>query len=214
MRNPLCRILAAAVVVVAGLAVAPERAAAQETLTPVFKAPYRAFRSHELAGNVSFPEGGDLGIEASYTYGAGRNDFGIRGGFVTLDGDAGTQIRIGGSFRTRILDASEKFPLDGALTLGAGLGLGDGTDFIALPVGLSLGRRILLEGSNTSFVPYVHPVLVPTFIDNDLGDDSDIGFALGLGVNINFSEQYQIRVSGGIGDYGLEGISLGLAILR
>ena len=31
--------------------------AAQETGTPVFKAPYRAFTSHEFGGNLSFPSG-------------------------------------------------------------------------------------------------------------------------------------------------------------
>ena len=32
-------------------------ATAQETGTPVFKAPYRAFQSHEFGANLSFPSG-------------------------------------------------------------------------------------------------------------------------------------------------------------
>jgi hypothetical protein len=182
--------------------------AAQETGTPVFLAPYRAFRSHELGGTFSFPEGADLGVEGFYTYGAGSNDFGLRGGIVNLDGDNGTNVVLGGHFRTRVLDATERFPLDGALTLGAGAILGDGPDSFVIPVGISLGRRILLEGSSTSFVPFVHPVLVPTLRE----DDSDVGFALGLGVDVRFSQTLDLRVSGGIGD--IEGIAVGLAYTR
>ena len=58
-------------------------------------------------------------------------------------------------------------------------------DAYFVPVGISLGRRFELEGSNTTFVPYAHPVIVPVFG----GGDSDVNFALGLGVDIRFSEQ-------------------------
>jgi len=38
-------------------------AAAQETGTPVFSAPYRAFSTHELGLSLSAPGGADLGLE-------------------------------------------------------------------------------------------------------------------------------------------------------
>jgi opacity protein-like surface antigen len=41
---------------------------------------------------------------------------------------------------------------------------------------------------------------------------SDVGFALGLGVDLKFSDNWQARVSGGLGD--LEGVGLGLTYIR
>jgi hypothetical protein len=77
-----------------------------------------------------------------------------------------------------------------------------------VPVGISLGREIQVEGSRTSFTPYVHPVLTPTFGD---GPD-DVEFGLGLGVNIRFTPRFEVRVAGGIGDLP-EGVSVGMAFL-
>ena len=97
------------------------------------------------------------------------------------------------------------------LDLGAHGGLG-GTfgefERFWVPVGVSLGRRIQLENSNTTFTPYLHPVLVPSFGDGD----SEVGFALGLGVDLTLSESWDIRVSGGLGD--IEGVGISLAYTR
>jgi hypothetical protein len=195
-----------AVALLAGLA---GTSAAQETGTPIFKAPYRAFNTHELGVSLSDPgEGASLALEGFYRYGQGANDFSVRGGFVDLNGSAGTHVLLGGDFRTQVVSYSESFPLDGSLTLGLGASVGDGRDSYFVPVGISLGRRFELEGSNTIFVPYAHPVIVPTFG----GGDSDVNFALGLGVDIRFSEQWAIRASGGLGD--IEGVGVSVAYLR
>jgi phosphate-selective porin len=187
-------------------------ASAQETGTPVFKAPYRAFQSHEFGANLSFPSGAaDFGLEGFYTYGYNRFDIGLRGGIVSIDQPVGgndTRIALGGSFRARVVEATQTFPLDGALTVGVGTQFGEGTDFVLIPVGISLGRRLQLEGSRTSFVPYVHPVIVPTVG----GGDSEVNFALGLGADIRFSDSIDLRVSAGIGD--IEGVGLGIAFVR
>ena len=194
-----------AVVLTAAMATA---AAAQETGTPVFKAPYRAFNSYEFGGSISFPSGApDFAVEGFYSYGHGAYDLGIRGGFENVpDGD--TRVLLGADFRTRVLNASDRFPLDGALTLGIGLNAGSGPDQVYLPVGISLGRRFLLEGSKTSFVPYIHPVAVPRFSSGD----SNLDLALGFGVDIRFSNTVDFRVSAGVGD--IEGVSLGVAFVR
>jgi hypothetical protein len=185
-------------------------AAAQETGTPMFKAPYRAFTSHEFGAAFSDPgEGVDFALEGFYGYGRGNNDFGIRAGFANPEGAGDTRLLLGGDFRTRVLSYSESFPLDGALTLGAGINLGDGDDVIYLPLGVSLGRRFELEGSNTTFTPYAHPVIVPVL--GSAGGD-DVGFALGLGVDMRFSRDWAIRVSGGIGD--LEGLGIAATYVR
>jgi hypothetical protein len=182
---------------------------AQETGTPIFKAPYRAFTSHEFGVSLSDPgEGVSLALEGFYRYGRAANDFSIRGGFEDLNGSGGTRALLGGDFRTQVVSYSESFPLDGSLTLGLGANVGDGPDAYYIPVGISLGRRFDLEGSNTTFVPYAHPVIVPTFG----GGNSDVNFALGLGVDIRFSDSWAIRASGGLGD--IEGVGVSVAYIR
>jgi opacity protein-like surface antigen len=205
MRPNLC----GGVLVLALLAGAAGRSAAQETGTPIFKAPYRAFTSHEFGVSLSDPgEGISLALEGFYRYGKDANDFSIRGGFADLNGSGGTRLLLGGDFRTQVLSYSESFPLDGSLTLGVGANVGDGPDAYYIPVGISLGRRFDLEGSNTTFVPYLHPVIVPTFG----GGDSQVNFALGLGVDIRFSESWAVRASGGIGD--IDGVGISVAYIR
>jgi hypothetical protein len=205
MRRSLC----GGILVLALLAGATGRSAAQETGTPIFKAPYRAFTSHEFGVSLSDPgEGISLALEGFYRYGKDANDFSIRGGFADLNGSGGTRLLLGGDFRTQVLSYSESFPLDGSLTLGIGANVGDGPDAYYIPVGISLGRRFELEGSNTTFVPYAHPVIVPTFG----GGDSHVNFALGLGVDIRFSESWAVRASGGIGD--IDGVGISVAYIR
>jgi hypothetical protein len=172
----------------------------------VFLAPYRAFNRVEFGGSLSDP-GAGLALEGFYRFGQKRYDFGFRGGFRDPGGSGETEFLAGADFRTRIIDHTADFPLDGALTAGFGLNFGDGETHALVPLGVSLGRRVELEGSDVQFVPYFHPVLVPTF-----GDRSDVLFALGLGVDVAFNKRFEIRVSGALGDY--EGIGVSLSILR
>jgi len=183
--------------------------AAQETGTPIFKAPYRAFTNHEFGVSLSDPGNNiSLALEGFHRYGRDANDFSIRGGFADLNGSGGTRLLLGGDFRTQVLSYSESFPVDGSLTVGFGANVGDGPDAYYIPVGLSVGRRFDLEGSNTTFVPYLHPVIVPTFG----GGNSDVNFALGLGVDIRFSDRWAVRASGGIGD--IDGVGLSVAYIH
>jgi len=196
------------ILVLALLAGSAAAAAAQETLTPIFKSPYRAFEEHEFGASLSDPgEGVDFALEGFYSYGKGQNDFGLRGGFADVAG-GNTAFLIGGDFRTQILSYSESFPLDGALTIGLGGRFGEGDDVIALPVGISLGRHFDLENSSTKFVPYVHPNIIPVFG----GGDDDVLFTLGLGVNIRLGERWGVRASGGLGD--VEGVGISVAYVR
>ncbi len=191
------------------LAASAGRAAAQETGTPFFKAPYRAFQTHEFGGFLSDPgEGVNLALEGFYHYARGAYDFGLQGGFEDLSGPGGTRALLGGDFRARVIASTQQFPLDGALTVGFGMNVGDGPDRFFVPVGVSLGRRFQVENSQVTFVPYVHPVLVPVFG----GGDSDVDFAFGLGVDLRLTREFSVRVSGGLGD--IEGIGVGLAFVR
>ena len=205
MRRSVC---GSGILVIAILAGTAMPAVAQETGTPVFKAPYRAFENHEIGASLPDPgEGVSFALEGFYRYGKGPHDFSVRSGFADSDGD-GSIFLIGGDFRTQVINYSETFPLDGALTIGLGGLFGEGDDVFLLPVGVSLGRRFDVEGSSTTFVPYVHPNIVPVFG----GGDDDVEFTLGLGVDIRFGEQWAVRASGGLGD--IEGVGVSLAYLR
>ena len=204
MRPSVC----GGILVLALLGGSAASAAAQQTGTPIFKAPYRAFDDHEFGASLSDGgEGAEFALEGFYRYGKGQNDFSVRGGFADVEG-SDTRFLIGGDFRTQVVNYSESFPLDGALTLGLGGLFGEGDDVFLLPVGISLGRRFDVEGSSTTFVPYVHPNIVPAFG----GEDDDVLFALGLGVDIRFSERWAVRASGGLGD--IEGVGVSIAYIR
>jgi hypothetical protein len=213
MRRKLC----GGILVAAAVALSVTDSAAQETGTPMFKAPYRAFTTHEFGAAFSDPgEGVSFALEGFYSYGRGPYDFSIRGGFSELSDETfngvtiggGTRVLLGGDFRTRIITYSESFPLDGALTVGIGANVGDGDDAYFVPVGLTAGRRFELENSQTVFTPYVHPVIVPRFG----GGDSNVDFALGLGVDLRFSRNFGVRVSGGVGD--IEGVGIAATYIR
>ena len=191
------RYLALFLVVSAPLA---SEAAAQATGMPSFNAPYRAFTRSEIGVVFSFPSGGGTGIEGAYRMSSGKFDIGLRGGF--LDGGPSTILLVGAEARQRVLSHTTDFPLDGALVLGVGGWFSSGNSVMFVPIGLSLGRRIDLEGSNVSIVPYVQPT--GTLVAG--GGNSDFLFTLGLGADFRLSPRFDARISAGLGD--LEGVSL------
>ncbi len=192
--------------VAVALAAAPLGTAAAQTLgTPVFMAPYRAFQRSEIGASFSDP-GRGVAVEGHYRIAYGVNDLGFRAGI--RDNDPGdSHLLLGVDWRSRMVTHSEDFPLDGALTLGAGLILAEGNNQLLLPVGFSLGRRIALEDSDIQLTPYMHPVLALS-----IGDNSDLIFGLGLGLDIRLNQRFEIRVGGALGDY--EGVSVGVSFLR
>ena len=185
---------------------------AQTTGTPVFLAPTKAFRTSEIGFFFTDP-GAGFTLEGMYRVGRGSTDLGFRIGVGDNDSDeptgpSSTFFLAGVDFRQRVIRASEAFPLDGSLTIGVGAIIGDGVTAGLVPIGVSLGRKVVLEGTSTTFTPYFHPVLVPTF-----GDTTDeFQFGIGLGVDIQFSPRLDARLGAGLGDYN--GISLGVSFTR
>jgi len=188
------------------LAAAPM--AAQSTGTPVYQAPYRAFANSEIGISLSDP-GAGFALEGSYRTAMGRaGDIGFRGGFADRPGRNGsTALLLGADYRQRVVDHNDSFPLDGSFTLGLGITSSDGFTAGYLPVGFAMGRRILVEGSSVSLVPYLHPVLTPTF-----GDRSDLLFSLGFGLDARITPRLDLRFSAAIGDQ--DGIAFTVAFLR
>ena len=98
--------------------------------------------------------------------------------------------------------------VDGGLITGVGAHLASGGSRLFIPIGLSLGRRVQFENSSSSLVPYVEPVIIPTFGDGD----SDVGVALGLGADLRINRRFELRLGIGIGD--IENFSVGFSFTR
>ena len=188
------------------LLLAPATAAAQSTGTPVFAAPYRAFEKSEIGVSLSDP-GSGLALEGFYKVANKKWDIGFRAGFMDNNG-GDTPILLGVDARSKLVQHSESFPLDGALTLGAGAILVDQFNEFLIPVGVSLGRRVNLEGDNVSFVPYFQPLLTPVFGEGN----SDLLFSVGVGADVKVGRNVDLRISGALGDY--QGIAFSAAWLH
>lgn len=186
--------------IAASMAAAPS-AFAQASGIPSFNAPYRAFDRHEAGFAISFPGLDNTALEGMFRFGTGNFDIGLRGGVWFLSGPNDEIFLLGAEGRQRIITHSDDFPADGALILGLGAQVGAFDNFIP-SVGLALGRRLNLEDSNVSIVPYIQPHLW-YFI----GDADELQFSLGLGADLRLTPRFDLRVSAGVGD--VDGISIG-----
>ncbi len=88
---------------------------------------------------------------------------------------------------------------------GAGTGLVSGGSTLFVPVGLSLGRRVDPRGSTVSIVPYVQPTV--SFVAGS-NRTSALEFGFGVGADFRLSRVLDARVSGGLGDHPLTGVSI------
>lgn len=197
-----------AVAIIIASVVSVSGAAAQASGFPSFNAPYRAFRDHEAGFAVSFPGLDDAAVEGLYRFGRGKFDIGLRGGVWFIDNARGSDeiVALGVEARQRILTHSDDFPADGALIIGAGVQVGAIDNFIP-SIGVSFGRRVDIEDSDISIIPYVQPNLW-WFI----GDTDEVLFSLGLGADFRLSPRFDLRVSVGVGD--IDGLSVGAVWIR
>jgi len=166
-------------------------AAGQETGTPVYHAPYRSFATGELGAAISFERSQQTGLEGFYRHGIGPVDVALRGGWMILDGGPDGFV-LGLDGRVPVISEFAS-PLRGALVTGVGLDFRNGTG-VWVPVGLSLGRRLTVEHSVVSLVPYLQPTVFYTSVADD-----DVAFALGLGLDLRLSTAFEVRVSGSFG---------------
>lgn len=195
-------ILSAAVLAVLGTA----GLEAQTLATPVMKSPYTSFKRTELGAYLSDPgEAFSVALQGEYRMARKKFDFGIALGYADVKGNGDNVFALGIDARAAVARHTRDFPLDAAITGGFGTLIADGQTGFLIPVGVTLGRQVLLEESNISFTPYVNPIIAPTF--GELLDD--VQFGIGLGVDVAVTKTFDIRVSGSLGD--LEGIAIGVA---
>lgn len=203
MRGNRAAALALGMVVAVGA-----QAVAQATGTPSFNAPYRAFAKSEFGGVLSFPKGGGTAVEGEYRFAYREFDVGLRGGVFFPGGGANNPILAGVEGRGRVLTHSESFPLDGSVVLGLGGQFVSGGSALIMPsAGLSLGRRLDVEGSQVSIVPYVQPTAFLITTTGAFGS-TNLRFDLGIGGDFRLSKVFDARVSVGVGDAAVEGFSI------
>jgi hypothetical protein len=157
---------------------AAEGMSAQATGTPTFFAPTRGFGDTEVGVSFSGASGsGGVGVEGRYGFSLNNSDISLRAGYVD-PGDAGSGSFVAGvEARIPVIGHDRRFPLDGAFILGVGHSFSDAGGETFVPVGLSLGRRIVLDGNDLQITPYVQPTVI-------FQDDSVFGAGLGLDLHI------------------------------
>jgi len=181
-------------------ALAAQSLSAQATRTPTFFAPTRGFGDAEAGASVSDGGGsGGLGVERRYGFALDKSDISLRAGFVD-GGDAGSgSFVVGAEARVPVIGHDRSFPLDGALIFVVGHSFNDPAGATYVPLGLSLGRRIVLDGNDLQITPYVQPTVI-------FQNDSAFGFGLGLDLHVRGAPD--IRLNWGAGD--LDGFAVSL----
>ncbi len=185
-------------------------ASAQVTGTPAFHAPYRAFLRHELGASASFLENSQAAFEGLYRVGIGRADLGARLGAVVRD-NASDAVLAGLDARIPVLFHESGSPVDGALLAGVGMAIGSGVGWW-IPVGFTVARRLNLEGSDLSLVPYIQPT---GYLTKAGSAGWHLGGGLGLGLDLRLTRAFELRVSGGVGTtFAPRGVSVAALWLR
>ncbi len=59
-----------------------------------------------------------------------------------------------------MIGRNQSFPLDGALIFGVGHRFADDGGQTMVPLGLSLGRRLVLDGNDLQLTPYIQPTVI------------------------------------------------------
>lgn len=178
----------------------PQAGKAQATGTPTFFAPTRGFGKTEAGVSVSGGGGsGVVGVEGRYGFSLNSSDISMRAGYVD-GGAAGSGSFVAGvEARIPVIGHDRSFPLDGAFILGVGRIFGDSGGETLVPLGLSLGRRILLDGRDLQLTPFVQPTVI---------FQSDSAFGFGLGLDIHILGVPDIRLNWAVGD--LDGFAVNL----
>lgn len=150
------------------------------------------------------PSGGQTGVAGTW-----RSPEGGLGFRLGLTETPANQLTVFGGVNANALlsAASDEFPLDVSLVVGAGAGVGDWT-LVSFPVGVSLGRTFY--GEDVSFTPYVTPRII---VDGRFGnppysDRLHMATAVDLGLDLRFEPGWAIRFGGTFGDRNA--VALGL----
>jgi hypothetical protein len=128
--------------------------AAQATGMPLYNAPYRAFQRSEIGAAVSFPSSAGTAFLGMYRMASGNLDLGFQAGIWDPCSGCKSVFLAGVEARDRVITHNADFPLDGAVVVGLGGEFVSGANVLVIPAGLTLGRRVQLQGNRRcSFLP-------------------------------------------------------------
>jgi hypothetical protein len=211
------RTAAATLVAIAAVSLYPARAQAQAWAYPSFQPPRVTAREF----NFAVADAGRAGTSLIFQWREGltsRTQLGLDVGFADPDGEGNGKLLLGGTIAGALTEASAELPLDFLLTGGVNFAVGDGSDLVRIPFGVSIGHRFPLE-EGFAITPYVHPRISLDFCTDCSGPDgddseTDLGIDFDLGANFEVTRNLAFRLSvmfGGsdsLGDHDGFGISL------
>ncbi len=175
-------------------------ASAQATGLPTFFAPTRAFGRSELGATLSRPGGDATGIELRVGAALNRTDFAFRLGHVDPGENADGNWVAGFEGRFPLIGRSQSFPLDGGFIVGIGhIFTSGGGGETLVPLGLSIGRNLVLGSGAFEITPYAQPTVI-------IADSTLIVF--GLGIDLTIRGIPDVRLNWGAGD--MDGFSVSL----
>lgn len=173
---------------------------AQATGLPTFFAPTRAFGRSEGGATLSRSGGDGTGIELRLGAALNRADLAVRLGYVDPGASADGNWAAGIEARFPVIGRSQSFPLDGAFIVGVGrIFVSGGGGQTLVPVGLSIGRNLVLDGGAFEITPYMQPTII--FASETL-------VVLGLGIDLTIRRVPDLRLNWGAGD--VDGFSVSL----
>ena len=212
MRKSVRVALAAAAIALPAVAAGAD---AQAWAYPSFQPPRVINREF----NFGVADAGNAGTSLIFQWREGltqRTQLSLDVGFADPDGEGNGKLLLGGQFAGMLNSATAEMPLDFLATGGLNLAVGDGSDLLRIPFGVSIGHRFPLD-EGFAITPYVHPRIsfdICTDCGGEEGDDNetDLGIDFDLGVNFEVSRSLSFRVSALFGGSDTFGDSDGFGI--
>lgn len=196
-RAAVRRVVGGMVVGLAAFA-APAAVHAQAWAYPAFQPP----RIMNREFNFGIADAGHAGTSLVFQWREGisqRTQLSFDAGFADPDGDSNGKLILGGQFAALLTESKADMPLDFLLTAGLNFAVGEGSDLVRVPVGVSIGHRFPLD-EGFAITPYVHPRLSIDMCTDCAGKDlkdssTDLGIDFDLGVNFEVTKSLSFRVS-------------------
>ena len=169
--------------------------------------------------NFGVADAGNAGTSLIFQWREGltqRTQLSLDVGFADPDGEGNGKLLLGGQFAGMLNSATADMPLDFLATGGINLAVGDGSDLLRIPFGVSIGHRFPLE-EGFAITPYVHPrisfdICTDCGGPDDDNNETDLGIDFDLGVNFEVSRSLSFRVSALFGGSDTFGDSDGFGI--
>jgi hypothetical protein len=148
---------------------------------------------------------------------SGNLNLGVHAGTGDIE-NIGESILIGAELYGPLSNLARTSGLAMSWSLGIGAAFGDvgGTDYIdfSVPVGISVG--IPIGSGSTTILPYVHPrasldvVSVTDEVTDEEETDTDVGFAVDIGADVNLGQRLILRTGFALGDRDAFGVGVAL----